>query len=69
MLQLPTNGVMDSLYNIRMWLTCAEDPNQTNDSNSFTVESRYQLQPPANVDTTTLYLTEGYADVEEEEEW
>lgn len=46
MLQLPANGLWDSVYRIRIWLTCANDPNGTNDSNTFTVVSRYQ-QPDA----------------------
>ncbi len=46
MLQLPVNGLWDSVYNFRIWLTCAADPNGTNDSNTFTVVSRYQ-QPDA----------------------
>lgn len=46
MLQLPSNGLWDSVYQFDMWLTCAIDPNQTNDSNSFTVTSRYK-QPDA----------------------
>ncbi len=46
MLQLPANGLWDSVYTFRLWLTCANDPNGTNDSNTFTVVSRYQ-QPDA----------------------
>lgn len=45
-LHLPVNGLWDSVYNFRMWLTCANDPNGTNDSNTFSVVSRYQ-QPDA----------------------
>ena len=47
MLQMPCNGLNDSLYNVRVWFTCASDPNQTNDTNSFAVLSCYQ-QPDAN---------------------
>lgn len=46
MLQMPSNGLWDSVYNIRMKLDCANDPNQTNDTCEFTVISRYR-QPSA----------------------
>lgn len=53
MLQLPPNGTIDSLYSIRLWLTFATDPNQTNDTNQFSVISRYH---PAAPDDDTVYV-------------
>ncbi len=52
MLHMPSNGQWDSVYDIHMWLVCASDPNQTNDTSDFTVVSRYQ-QPSAR------YYTQG----------
>lgn len=46
MLQLPSNGLWDSVYTIKIKLVSSVDPNQTNDTSMFTVVSRYQ-QPSA----------------------
>lgn len=46
MLLLPANGLEDRSYTIRVWLSCSLDPNETNDSNTFVVTSRYR-QPDA----------------------
>jgi len=46
-LHMPSNGQKDSVYDIRMWISCTNDPNQTNDTSDFTVVSRYR-QPSAS---------------------
>ena len=48
MLQLPPNGIFDSIYTIRFWLDFAADPNKTNDTNIFTVVSRAHPEAPGN---------------------
>ena len=53
MLQLPPNGIYDSTYRIKVWLAYPTDPNQTNDTNLFTVISRYH---PAAPDDDTVYI-------------
>ncbi len=65
MLSLPPDGLLDAIYDIKVWTICANDPNQTNDTNTFRSISRYQITAPADVDTTTLYMTPGVAKVTE----
>ena len=56
MLTLPPNGKRDSLYTIKVWTIFANDPNLTNDTNTFYVLSRYRPVTP-----TDIYLTPDYA--------
>ena len=56
MLHLPANGIEDSTYNVRVWTSYPTDPNQTNDTNTFQVISRYH---PAAPDDDTVWT--GYA--------
>lgn len=47
MLHLPVHNVLwDSVYNFRMWTSSTSDPNQTNDTTTFTVVKHYR-QPAA----------------------
>lgn len=57
MLQLPPNGTLDSLYNIQLWTTFATDPNQTNDTNNFSVISRYHPAAPDDDTVQVNYAT------------
>lgn len=57
MLQLPTNGTKDSTYTIKVWVRSSRDPNGTNDTNEFTVVSRYHQPAPSNVTLSIPYAT------------
>lgn len=56
-MHLPANGVEDSTYTIRVWTSYQGDPNQTNDTNSFTVISRYHPAAPDDDTAWTAYAT------------
>ena len=58
MLSLPANGFNDATYTIRVWTTYAADPNATNDTNVFTVVSKYHPAAPADVNMQIPYATE-----------
>ena len=54
MLRLPPHGIYDSVYCIKVWLVAYPgDPNRTNDTNTFTIISRYH---PAAPDDDTVYV-------------
>ena len=55
MLQLPFNGILDSVYHIKVWTASTSDPNQTNDTNTFTVISRYHSLAPNNTTQAVNY--------------
>lgn len=57
MLSLPPNGKLDATYTIKVWTTYANDPNQTNDTNTFTVVSKYHPETPTDVTLTPDYAT------------
>ena len=57
MLQLPANGIYDSTYHIKVWTACSNDPNQTNDTNIFTVISRYHQPAASDMTLTIPYAT------------
>ena len=57
MLSLPANGKRDSTYTIRVWTTFANDPNQTNDTNTFSVVSKYHPVTPTAINLTPDYAT------------
>lgn len=62
MLTLPAHVVSGSIYRdstftIRVWTQYANDPNQTNDTNVFTVVSKYHPGTPSNVSQTVNYAT------------
>ncbi len=57
MLRLPANGVEDSTYVIRIWTSYPTDPNQTNDTNTFTVISRYHPAAPGDDTVSVPYAT------------
>lgn len=48
MLSLPPSGINDAVYTIRVWNAYADDPNKTNDTNVFTVVSRYHPAAPGD---------------------
>lgn len=48
MMHLPANGSYDSVYVIRVWTSFGNDPNQTNDTNSFRVVSHSHPATPAD---------------------
>ncbi len=56
MLTLPANGIYDATYSVRVWCNYPGDPNMTNDTNVFTVISRYHPAAPTD-DTVQI----GYA--------
>ena len=55
MLSLPANGIYDSVYNIKVWTISPNDPNQTNDTNTFRVISRYHAVAPPDVVDSVPY--------------
>lgn len=55
MLQLPANGTRDSVHSIRVWVFYANDPNQTNDTNTFAVKSKYHPTTPADMNVQVNY--------------
>ncbi len=57
MLSLPASGTEDVTYTIRVWTNYAADPNATNDTNVFTVISRYHPAAPTDVNMTIGYAT------------
>lgn len=57
MLSLPPNGRLDATYYIRVWTTYGGDPNQTNDTNTFTVLSKYHPAAPTAITLTPNYAT------------
>ena len=56
MLNLPSGTYTDVTYTIRLWNTFVGDPNQTNDTNVFTVVSRYHPSAPADILDSIDYL-------------
>lgn len=54
-LSLPSRGVYDTSYTIRVIVRSSIDPNTTNDTSFFTVISRYQEAAPTSFDTTVAY--------------
>lgn len=57
MLSLPPSGINDVVYTIRVWTNYAADPNATNDTNVYTVTSKYHPAAPADVNMTVPYAT------------
>lgn len=57
MLQLPPNGIYDSIFNIKVWTISPNDPNQTNDTNVFRVISRYHADAPPAITHSIPYNT------------
>ncbi len=55
--QLPPNGLLDATYTIKVWTVSANDPNQTNDTNVFTVVSRYHPAAPTDITVPISYAT------------
>lgn len=57
MLQLPPNGTSDAVYTIKVWTSFASDPNQTNDTNTFQVTSKYHPAQPNDDSVQINYAT------------
>ena len=57
MMQMPPNGIYDSTYRFKVWLSYATDPNQTNDTNGFTVISRYHPAAPEDDTVQVAYAS------------
>lgn len=57
MLNLPPNGKLDATYTITVWTSFANDPNSTNDTNVFTVVSKYHPTTPTDINLTPDYAT------------
>lgn len=57
MLSMPASGTDDATYTLRVWTSFATDPNQTNDTNVFTVISRYHPAAPADDTVWISYAT------------
>lgn len=55
MLNLPSGTSTDATYTLRVWCTQANDPNQINDTNVFTVLSRYHPAAPADITDSVDY--------------
>ncbi len=58
LLSLPASGFNDVTYRLRVWTTYAADPNATNDTNMFTVVSKYHPAAPNDVNQMISYATE-----------
>lgn len=56
-LHLPANGTLDSVYTLRVWTIYASDPNQTNDTTTFLVTSKYHPARPADDSVQIAYAT------------
>lgn len=54
-LSLPSGTYNDAVYTLRVWNTYAGDPNQTNDTNVFTVISRYHPAAPGSFTDSINY--------------
>ena len=57
MLQMPPNGIYDSVFNVKVWTFSPNDPNQTNDTNIFHVVSRYHAVAPPAINDYIPYNT------------
>ena len=66
---LPPNGIYDSVFHIKVWTISPNDPNQTNDTNTFTVVSRYHATAPPNVISSIPYNTKDTLEVVGATEW
>lgn len=55
MLSMPSGTYSDASYTLRLWVSSLDDPNQTNDTNVFTIVSRYHPSAPANVVDSVEY--------------
>ena len=69
MLQLPPNGIYDSVYYVKVWTISPNDPNQTNDTATFVVISRYHADALPNVSVSTQYNTPATINVGGATEW
>lgn len=58
MLSLPPSGNNDVTYTLRVWTNFSADPNATNDTNVFTVTSKYHPAAPSNVNMLIPYATQ-----------
>ena len=56
--QLPSNGLFDSVYDFKLWVSYAGDPNQTNDTSRFSVVSRYHQPAADNLTMTIPYASQ-----------
>ena len=56
-LQMPSHGIYDSVYYVKIWTYSPSDPNQTNDTSVFPVISRYHTSAPTNVIDSIPYNT------------
>lgn len=57
MLSLPSGTFNDASYTIRLWNSCADDPNPSNDTSVFTIVSRYHPAAPADIIDSIDYAT------------
>lgn len=57
MLQLPPNGIRDSVHTLKVYTIFTEDPNQTNDTNVFSVTSKYHPARPNDDSVQIAYAT------------
>lgn len=57
MLNMPPSGFLDATYTLRVWLSYANDPNHTNDTNVFTIISRYHPAAPTAIADSVPYAT------------
>lgn len=55
MLNLPSGAYVDATYTIRIWNTSLDDPNPMNDTNVFTILSRYHPAAPADITDSIEY--------------
>lgn len=56
-LSLPPAGKQDATYHLTTWVEFASDPNQTNDTNRFTIISHVSPSTPANDSVWVPYAT------------
>ncbi len=68
-MQLPANGIYDSVHHIKVWTISPNDPNQTNDTTTFDVISRYHAEAPSDITHTIPYNTNDTIEAEGITEW
>lgn len=65
MVQMPTNGIMDSTYHVQVWTVFGDDPNPTNDTLNATIKSYYHPSAPVGYDDSVEFATITTVDIDE----
>ena len=56
-LSMPSAAFDDATYTLRLWVSSVDDPNRTNDTNVFTIISRYHPAAPSGFVDSIAYST------------